>query len=105
VPVWTPGAAGPTKSPPYFNRPTTGRGKKDRPERVQQRAGRLGLPVRSLCRENGRGQAESPALETLNFCVGFVAYGLILRNGSIAPKSGCNIPRACLPRGAVLRRS
>ena len=76
-----------------------GRGKKDRPSAVQQRAEALGLPVRyPVSLKTDEAQAEFAALEADVAVV--VAYGLILPQAVLdAPKSGClNIHASLLPR-------
>ena len=76
-----------------------GRGKKDRPSPVQERAEALGIPVRhpsSL--KTAEAQAEFAGLEADIAVV--VAYGLILPQAILdAPKRGClNIHASLLPR-------
>jgi len=76
-----------------------GRGKKDRPSPVQERAEALGLPVRHPVSLKGAGvQAEFMALEADVAVV--VAYGLILPQAVLdAPVQGClNIHASLLPR-------
>ena len=76
-----------------------GRGKKDRPSPVQQRAEALGLPVRYPVSLKGPdAQAEFAALDADVAVV--VAYGLILPQTILdAPKLGClNIHASLLPR-------
>jgi len=76
-----------------------GRGKKDRPSPVQQRAEALGLLVRHpVSLKTAEAQAEFAALDADVAVV--VAYGLILPQAVLdAPKSGClNIHASLLPR-------
>ena len=76
-----------------------GRGKKDRPSPVQQRAEALGLLVRHpVSLKTAEAQAEFAALGADVAVV--VAYGLILPQAVLdAPKSGClNIHASLLPR-------
>ena len=76
-----------------------GRGKKDRPSPVQQRAEALGLPVRHpVSLRNEAAQADFAALNADVAVV--VAYGLILPQAILdAPKFGClNIHASLLPR-------
>ncbi len=76
-----------------------GRGKKDRPSPVQQRAAELGLPVRHPVSLKGAdAQAEFAALDADIAVV--VAYGLLLPQAVLdAPKHGClNIHASLLPR-------
>ncbi|WP_340248251.1 methionyl-tRNA formyltransferase [Sulfitobacter pontiacus] len=76
-----------------------GRGKKDRPSPVQQRAEALGLLVRHpVSLKTAKAQAEFAALGADVAVV--VAYGLILPQAVLdAPKSGClNIHASLLPR-------
>ena len=76
-----------------------GRGKKDRPTPVHQRAQDLGLPVRHpVSLKGAEEQAEFAALGADVAVV--VAYGLILPQAVlIAPKLGClNIHASLLPR-------
>lgn len=76
-----------------------GRGKKDRPSPVQQRAETLGLLVRSpVSLRNAEAQAEFAALDADIAVV--VAYGLILPQAILdAPRRGClNIHASLLPR-------
>ena len=76
-----------------------GRGKKDRPSPVQQRAEALGLPVRHpVSLRNEEAQADFAALQADITVV--VAYGLILPQAVLdAPKHGClNIHASLLPR-------
>ena len=76
-----------------------GRGKKDRPSPVQERANALGLPVRHpVSLKSEAAQAEFAALHADIAVV--VAYGLILPQSVLdAPKLGClNIHASLLPR-------
>ena len=76
-----------------------GRGKKDRPSPVQQRAEALGLPVRHpVSLKGAEAQAEFTALGAEIAVV--VAYGLILPQAVLdAPTHGClNIHASLLPR-------
>jgi methionyl-tRNA formyltransferase len=76
-----------------------GRGKKDRPTPVHQRALTLGLPVRHP--ERLKSPEEQTAFADLNADVAVVvAYGLILPQPVLdAPKHGClNIHASLLPR-------
>ena len=76
-----------------------GRGKKDRPSPVQQRAEALGLLVRHpVSLKTAEAQVEFAALGADVAVV--VAYGLILPQAVLdAPKSGClNIHASLLPR-------
>ena len=76
-----------------------GRGKKDRPSQVQQRAAELGIQVRSP--ENLRDTDEQAAFADLHVDVAVVvAYGLILPAPILAaPRFGClNIHASLLPR-------
>ena len=76
-----------------------GRGKKDRPSPVQQRAEALGLLVRHpVSLKTAEAQAEFAALDADVAVV--VAYGLILPQAVLdAPKFGClNIHASLLPR-------
>ncbi len=76
-----------------------GRGKKDRPSPVQQRAQELGLPVRHPVSLKGEdAQAEFAALNADIAVV--VAYGLLLPQVVLdAPRQGClNIHASLLPR-------
>jgi methionyl-tRNA formyltransferase len=76
-----------------------GRGKKDRPSPVQQRAEALGLPVRfPVSLKSSDAQAEFGGLNADLAVV--VAYGLILPQAVLdAPKHGClNIHASLLPR-------
>ena len=76
-----------------------GRGKKDRPTPVHQRALALGLPVRHP--ERLKSPEEQAAFADLNADVAVVvAYGLILPQPVLdAPKHGClNIHASLLPR-------
>ena len=76
-----------------------GRGKKDRPSPVQERAEALGLPVRHpVSLKSEAAQAEFAALHADIAVV--VAYGLILPQSVLdAPKLGClNIHASLLPR-------
>ena len=76
-----------------------GRGKKDRPSPVQQRAEALGLLVcHPVSLKTAEAQAEFAALDADVAVV--VAYGLILPQAVLdAPKSGClNIHASLLPR-------
>ena len=76
-----------------------GRGKKDRPSPVQQRAEALGLPVRHpVSLKGAEAQAEFAALGAEIAVV--VAYGLILPQPVLdAPTHGClNIHASLLPR-------
>ena len=76
-----------------------GRGKKDRPSPVQQRAEELGLPVRHPVSLKGAdAQAAFAALDADIAVV--VAYGLLLPQAVLdAPKHGClNIHASLLPR-------
>ena len=76
-----------------------GRGKKDRPSPVQQRAEALGLLVRHpVSLKTAKAQAEFAALGADVAVV--VAYGLILPQAVLdVPKSGClNIHASLLPR-------
>lgn len=76
-----------------------GRGRKDRPSPVQQRAEALGLLVRHpVSLKTAEAQAEFAALDADVAVV--VAYGLILPQAVLdAPKSGClNIHASLLPR-------
>ena len=76
-----------------------GRGKKDRPGPVQQRAEELGLPVRHPV--SLRGTAEQADFAALAADVAVVvAYGLILPQAVLdAPRLGClNIHASLLPR-------
>lgn len=76
-----------------------GRGKKDRPSPVQERAEALGIPVRHPVRlRDGADQADFAALNADVAVV--VAYGLILPKPILdAPRLGClNIHASLLPR-------
>ena len=76
-----------------------GRGKKDRPTPVHQRAQDLGLPVRHPV--SLKGAEEQAEFEALGADVAVVvAYGLILPQAVLdAPKLGClNIHASLLPR-------
>ncbi len=76
-----------------------GRGKKDRPSPVQQRAEALGLPVRHpVSLKDAQAQADFAALAADIAVV--VAYGLILPQPVLdAPAHGClNIHASLLPR-------
>lgn len=76
-----------------------GRGKKDRPSPVQQRAEALGLPVRHpVSLKTPETQADFAALDADVAVV--VAYGLILPQAVLdAPRFGClNIHASLLPR-------
>ena len=76
-----------------------GRGKKDRPSPVQERAEALGIPVRHPARL--RDAAEQADFAALNADVAVVvAYGLILPKPILdAPRLGClNIHASLLPR-------
>ncbi len=76
-----------------------GRGKKDRPSPVQQRAEALGLPVRHPI--SLKGTADQTAFADLNADIAVVvAYGLILPQAILdAPRFGClNIHASLLPR-------
>lgn len=76
-----------------------GRGKKDRPSPVQQRAEELGLAVRHpVSLKGGDAQAAFAALDADIAVV--VAYGLLLPQAVLdAPKHGClNIHASLLPR-------
>lgn len=76
-----------------------GRGKKDRPTPVHQRAEALGLPVRHP--ERLKSPEDQAAFADLNADVAVVvAYGLILPQPVLdAPKHGClNIHASLLPR-------
>lgn len=76
-----------------------GRGKKDRPSPVQQRATALGLPLRHpVSLKNAQAQEEFTALNADVAVV--VAYGLILPQVILdAPRRGClNIHASLLPR-------
>ncbi|MBU2359713.1 MAG: methionyl-tRNA formyltransferase [Alphaproteobacteria bacterium] len=76
-----------------------GRGKRDRPGAVHQRATALGLPVRHpVSLKGSEAQAEFAALDADIAVV--VAYGLILPQGVLdAPRHGClNIHASLLPR-------
>jgi methionyl-tRNA formyltransferase len=76
-----------------------GRGKKDRPSRVQARAEALGLPVRHpVSLKTAEAQAEFAAWDAEVAVV--VAYGLILPQAVLdAPVRGClNIHASLLPR-------
>lgn len=76
-----------------------GRGKKDRPSPVQQRAAALGLPVRHpVSLKDAEAQADFAALGADVAVV--VAYGLILPQVVLdAPRLGClNIHASLLPR-------
>ncbi|MGJ8622660.1 MAG: methionyl-tRNA formyltransferase [Yoonia sp.] len=76
-----------------------GRGKKDRPSPVQQRAEELGLPVRyPASLRTAEAQADFAALNADIAVV--VAYGLILPQAILdAPAQGClNIHASLLPR-------
>lgn len=76
-----------------------GRGKKDRPGAVQQRAMALGLPVRHpVSLRSAEAQAAFAALDADIAVV--VAYGLILPQAVLdAPQLGClNIHASLLPR-------
>ena len=76
-----------------------GRGKKDRPSAVQQRAKSLGIPVRTP--KSLKSDTEAAAFDALKADVGVVvAYGLILPKRILeAPKMGClNIHASLLPR-------
>ncbi len=76
-----------------------GRGKKDRPSPVQDRAEALGLPVRHPA--SLKGSAEQAAFAALGADVAVVvAYGLILPKAVLdTPRHGClNIHASLLPR-------
>ncbi len=76
-----------------------GRGKKDRPSPVHQRAEALGLPVRTP--KNFKSHADREAFAALNADIAVVvAYGLILPQVILdAPAQGClNIHASLLPR-------
>ena len=77
----------------------SGRGKKERPSPVQQRAGALGIEVRHP--RSLRGEAEQEAFAALDADVCVVAaYGLLLPRAVLAaPRHGClNVHGSLLPR-------
>ncbi|MEM8553350.1 MAG: methionyl-tRNA formyltransferase [Pseudomonadota bacterium] len=76
-----------------------GRGKKDRPTPVHQRAGALGLPVRHPVKLKSAEDQEAFAALKADVAV-VVAYGLILPQPILdAPRLGClNIHASLLPR-------
>jgi methionyl-tRNA formyltransferase len=76
-----------------------GRGKGERPTRVDERAGELGIEVR--CPKSLRGEAEHKAFSELDADIAVVAaYGLILPQPILdAPTFGClNVHASLLPR-------
>lgn len=76
-----------------------GRGKTERPTAVEDRAGELGIEVRSP--KSLRGEAEQEAFAELEADVAVVAaYGLILPQAILdAPRHGClNVHASLLPR-------